>query len=506
MLPNFTNNGAAFGGYVEKAVICRTPGYQVMQRRPYGMNVSGNTSQIIGQMSNGIDYSKERLAPIASSIILPATAAESAAMIPNAWTDERCMFILKIVHATSSSGMKTVQYLTGYTDRQGMQPSFNDINIDPDMQLYFNMSMTYNESTILNGYGQKVTQIVPINASQLVMGNSGGVYGMNDRTMRPEDVFSTINSSILVQQASQYDNGTGQMSNSQQMYDGRVSFQPGQPYKLSNMANLIPSNYLSRVLESSATEAMIYADAAGGRPNPADTSSSIASQLNDGYLNNDLTLDMIMNRSGLQENRWISWRDLCNLLPNILQPGVLHKAGTEGIQTGQVQGAVGGAGSEHMMSGNYETVIANMLNNVFNALMMDMLMGDIQMNGNNMTATSHTMGMVSGNFDLKVPWATSFVDGRDAQQMSESFKIRLVREFLSGFTGHNHVPIVFNVSASLMAENVIDISYNNGPLIRYVFPCFASSSFTPILTGNTNQLNEIARHTKTLVGQLTNII
>jgi len=142
---------------------------------------------------------------------------------------------------------------------------------------------------------------------------------------------------------------------------------------------------------------------------------------------------------------------------------------------------------------------------VCNALMMDMLMGEVMIGGDNMTATNHTTGMVSGQFNLNILNATSFVDGRDVRMMGESFKIRLIREFLSGFTGHNHVPLGFNIKASLMGENVIDISYNNQPRTRFVFPCFAASAYTPILTGNQNQLSEIAVHTRALVGQLTNI-
>lgn len=503
MFPNYTANNAPFAGIVEKAVICRTPGYQTMQRRPYTMNIGQNTALTIGNMSGGIDYSKERLAPIASSIIMPQTNAEAAAMIPSAWGNERCMFILKIVHQTDTTG-KTVQYLSGYTDRMGMHPAINDIHLDDDMQLYFNMSMVYKETTTLNGYGIPQTTIVPMMASQLVMGQQNGVYGQNDRTMRPEDVYSSINSGLLTHQNNQWNTGNGQATQQQRLYDGRVQFQPGQPYKVSAMQNLIPSNYLSRVLEGAATEAMVYQDA-GGRPNPTDTSNNIATSLNDGYLNNDLTLEMIMNRTGLKENCWISWRQLRELMPSIMAPGILHKAGMEGIQTGRVEGAIGGAGSEHMAGGNYQTVIANMLNNVCNALMMDMLMGEVMISGNNMTATNHTMGMVSGNFDLSILNASSFVDGRDVRMMGESFKLRLVREFLSGFTGHNHVPIAFSIKASLMGENVINISYNNEANVCFVFPCFAASAFTPILTGNQNQLSEIAVHTRALVGQLTSI-
>jgi hypothetical protein len=56
-----------------------------------------------------------------------------------------------------------------------------------------------------------------------------------------------------------------------------------------------------------------------------------------------------------------------------------------------------------------------------------------------------------------------------------------------------------------MAETVIDVSYNNQPKIRFVFPVFANASYTPIITGDQNTLNSIAVHTRELVQQLTNV-
>lgn len=506
MLP--TNN-TNFEAYVEKAVICRTPAYQDMYRRPYNMNIGNDTSQIIGNMSAGVDFSRERLAPIAASVIAPQTHVENICAMPSGWGNERCLFILKIVHGNVNNvGVsKRCQYLTGYTDRMGMLMSNNTINdvlLDPQMRLFFNTSMIFNETTHIDGYGQKQVTAQPLMASQLVMGQFGGVHGQNDRTLRPEDVYSAINVGLMIQNNNQYDQanggGSGQIS---QLYDGRTAFQPGQPYKLSQLNNLIPSNYLSKVIQSAATEQITL----GGHPtNPVDTSNQIATHLNEGYLSNDMTLQHVLERTGLRENNSITYHELKTLLPNIEYPGVMVKAGMEGINTGVVEGAVGGAGSEYHNGANYKSVIAAMLNNVVTALMMDLMVGSVYMTGNNMTVADHTTGMMSGQFSLQTPFATSFVDGRDAMQLCESLKIRLIREFLTSFTGHNHVPLGFTIQASLMAETVIDVSYNNEPKTRFVFPVFANASYTPIVTGDQNHLNNIAVHTRALVGQLTNIL
>ncbi|AHI60395.1 hypothetical protein RAY_244 [Erwinia phage vB_EamM_RAY] len=496
-----------FEGYVEKAAICRTPAYQDMYRRPYSMNISQDTASVIGNMSAGVDYSRERLAPIAASVIAPQTYVESVCNVPEGWGSERCLFILKIVHGRpGDQGLnKRVQYLTGYTSHMGMMPSqmrANDVVVDDNMRLFFNTSMLFNETSHIDGYGRKLVTAMPLMASQLVMGQHGGVHGHNDRTLRPEDVYSAINVGQLIQQNNQYDQSRGTNGPIGQLYDGRTAFQPGQPYKLSQLNNLVPSNYLSKVLTGAATEQLTLG---GQRANPADTSNQIATGLNEGYLSNDLTLQHILDRTGLRENCSITFGELRRILPNIDAPGILTKAGMEGVGTGQVAGAVGGAGSEHHQGSNYETVIANMLNNVTTALMMDLMIGEIHCNGGNMTVADVATGTMSGQFLLNTPYATSFVDGRDAVALCESFKLRLVREFLSSFTGHNHVPIGFAIHASLMAETVIDVSYNNQPKIRFVFPVFANASYTPIITGDQNTLNSIAVHTRELVQQLTNV-
>lgn len=479
-------------GFVEKAVLCRAPGYQTMYRRPLSANM-GRTAQLtlaeIGQSTGGFD--KMALAPVAATMLMPSTSVESIAGIDNGWSSERCILNLKVVHSVNHDGsMKLVQYLTGYTNHMGMAMAANQqVVIDPNMWVYFNNSLIYQEARYMDGNGVMQTRITPVDATQLIIGMpSDAQTGTKDITVRPSDVYSAINSRTLLEQANQYDTNNGGHSRIGAMYDTRVQFTSGMPYKKSSRENLSPAGYLSRLL-SSAND--IRVQNAGAYTDATTTSGQIQSSLSEGYLSNDSTLSALLERTGMAENRYVTWNELRTLYPNI--DSVVVKAGME---SSQVQGAVGGTQSATFDAGNYSVIMANTIYNTASSIMMDMMISTVQLAGNNMSAGCATTGMVAGDFVTNVTFLRPFIDGSLDYMLAEGFKQRLVSEFLIGFTRQNHVPIAFNIKMSMFGESIIDISYNNEPSVRYVYPAFCDSLYTPIITSNQLHLNTLATETR----------
>lgn len=487
------------GAEIEKAVICRTPAYHQMWRRPWHANLNQNLNAV-REVTAGTDFSASRLTPVAAVSILPSSQPECQVEIPNGWNTERCMFSLKIVHAQNHDGtIRFVQYLTGYTDYCGMQRASNgiigvgNVMIDPNMRMFFNSSLLFQETRYANGYGQMTVQIRPLEASQLLVGRPGGVYDQMTFTCRPEDVYSAISGQELMAAAR---NSGSSVASQRSLYDGRVTFQPGQPYKKSTKSNLIPSQYLSRLftdVNSVTQQAVLEANVS----NEA-VASKLSSTLNEGYICNDMTLQMLMERTGLAENGTVTYAELSQLFPNLDR--VMFRAGME---NGQVQGTLGAAGSEYFHGGGYEVIIADMLNNICGALLMDSRLQSIQIVGSNTTVTP---GIPNGAFDVNVTFATSFIDGMSVQQGCELFKSRLVNEFLNGYTGHNYVPIAFSVRMSLLGESVINVSYDNGMTIQFVYPVFADSLYSPLLTNNQATLQSLANETRAITSNLLGIM
>lgn len=496
------NIGSMVGGFVEKGLILRTTTYNTMYRRPYHANFGQNVG-MMREITALSDFSKERLAPIAATTLMPSSKAEGEVGIANGWNTERCLFAIKIVHQTNQEGsLRLVQYLQGFTDYMGIGGGgISNINvggqlpIDPRMRLYFNSSLMFREMTMTNGYGQRQTTVTPVEACQLLTGIQGSMQGQSTYTMRPEDVYSMIHSQELMSSVSRYNHSAGTEPAANFIQDGRVMFQAGQPIKKSSRDNLIPSNFLSKLLTNSSNVAQAYVS-----EQTPDLANKISSSLSEGYASNDHTLSMMLARTGLAENGSITYGELCNIFNNTDQ--VLIRSGME---TQKVQGAFG-QHSEYFNGASWELLLSQMLQNVTAALLVDTAMRGITLRGDNMGGGDVTAGIIGGMFNVNVLSGSSFVDGRPIEYACESVKTRLIQEFLSGYTGHNYVPLAFTMKIDLYGECVIDISYNNGPLIKFVTPMFGDSLFSPVLTDNRASLAHMSAETRSMTHNLLNVL
>lgn len=493
--------GTMAGGFVEKGLILRTAPYNTMYRRPYHANFGQNVG-MMREITALSDFSKERLAPIAATTLTPSTQVEGEVGIENGWGNERCLFAIKIVHQSNHANtMRTVQYLQGYTDYMGIGGGVNSISmtgkmpIDPRMRLFFNSSLIFMESTTTNGFGQRQTTITPVEACQLLTGTQGTMTGTSTYTLRPEDVYSMIHSQELVSSVGRYNDANGNGPQNNFIQDGRVMFQAGQPIKKSSRDNLIPSNYLSKLLTNSSNVALAHLNEV-----TPDLANKISASLSEGYMSNDHTLSEMLKRTGLSENGSITYGELCGLFQNTDQ--VLLRLGME---TQKVQGALGQQ-SEYFNGATWELLISQMLQNVTAALLVNTAMRSIILRGDNMTGGDIAAGIVGGQFRVEALGGNSFVDGRPIEYVCEMVKTRLLQEFLSGYTGHNYVPIAFTMKIDLYGECVIDISYNHGPLIRFVTPMFGDSLFSPVLTDNRAALAHMSAETRSMTHNLFNVL
>lgn len=500
----FGQQGAAgFNGTVEKSVVCRAPAYRDMFNRPYHSVLSQNLNVVRESMA-GMDFSAARLAPLTATMMLPVTQPESQASISNGWGIERCLFSIKIILSTNhDSSLRYVQYLMGYTDHMGMQPAMNgQVLIDDNMMLYFNSNLMYQEHRFTNGHGVQQVQITPCENTQLLtgfVGNAGG--GNGTYTCRPEDIYSRINAQELLRGANRYDELNGIPSQQQVMYDGRIGFQPGQPYKKSTKENLIPSQYLSRIL-SSAANPLNSVDFPGKQPH--EIAQTLSGRVTEGYVSNDTSLRYIQENTSMSDNRAVTWGELRRIFPDLDAKTV--RSGMAGLGSGQVTGAVGGAGSEFFGGGSYSLLIAQTVANVGSAIMNEMQLTSIKGASNNMCGHDPVRGLTAGQFVVDIYGADSFVDGRPIEQYCEMFKHRLVSEYLCGFTGHNHVNIGFSFQLSTYGESVVTMSYNNEPPINYVIPMFCDSLFSPLITNNISTLTSLATETRSITNNLLGVL
>jgi len=498
------NIGTMAGGFMEKGLLCRTTTYNKQYRRPLHGNFGQNVMQL-KEITGGHDFSRERLAGIASTSLLPAVQNEGEALIENDWGTERCLFAFKIVHQSNQAGTnRMVQYLQGYTSHMGIHHGQGGIvgvgahmPIDPMMRLYFNSSLMFQEHTTVNAFGQRQTTVTPVETSQLLAGTPASLYGTNTYTLRPEDLYSTIHAQELVSSVNRYTEaaGPGGVTPNASLLDTRVTFQSGQPLKKSSRSNLIPSAYLSRLLTSPSGVMAAYAD----EPHIS-LANKISGSLCDGYMTNDVTLSAMLERTGLAENCSITYGELCSLFQNA--DGTIIRLGME---TQTVQGSAGHQ-SEYFHGGSWALLIAQMLQNVTTALLVETSLRSVIVRGDNFSGGNMLTGELGGQFKVEVLGGGSFVDGRPVEYSCEVLRNRLIQEFLAGYTGHNYVPIGFTMKIDLYTESVIDITYNHEPLTRFVSPVFGDSLFSPMLTNNPATLTGLSAETRAMTHNLLNIL
>lgn len=490
------------GGYIEKGLMCRTTNYHSQFNRPMHANFGQNISQL-AEITAGMDFSKERLAPIAATSLMMSPQAEGEARIINGWNTERCLFAYKIVHQSNHNGtIRLVQYLQGYTDYMGIHHGNNGIigsgsqmPIDPRMRLFFNSSLMFQEQIFVDGHGHKQVTITPVEACQLLTGTPSSIHGNSTYTLRPEDVYSMMHTQEMTSSMNRYQMSADQTTSPVNIQDGRTMFQNGQPLKKSARTNLIPSNYLSKLFTAPQSALMAYANETN-----QDMANKISSSLSEGYLTNDATLAMLLDRTGLAENRSITYGELCGIFNNTDMT-----TARLGMESKTVQGAFG-TDSEYMNGAGWELITAQMLQNVTSALLMETSMRKIVIAGDNYGIADIAAGTLGGQFRLTAPYGASFIDGRQTEYTCEQVKNRLIQEFLVGFTGHNYVPIGFSMSLDLYGECVITITYNNNPAVRFVTPMFGDSLYSPMLSDNRSSLAGLSAETRLVTQNLLNVL
>lgn len=492
-----------FNGTIEKSVICRTPAYRDMFNRPYHSVMSQNLG-LLRESSAGMDFSAARLAPIAATMMLPVTQYESQSNINNGWGTERCLFFIKIILQTNhDSSLRYVQYLMGYTDYMGMtQSPTGEVYIDDNMPMHFNSNLMYQEHRYINGNGVQMVQITPCETTQLLTGQVGTAGGGGGTyTCRPEDIYSRLHAQELLRSVNRYDEINHIPSAQQSLYDGRVGFQPGQPYKKSTKENLIPSQYLSRIL-GSASNPLNAVEFMGAQPH--EIAQTLSGRVTEGYVGNDTSLKYISENTGLAENKSVTWGEMKRLFPDLDYRTV--RSGMRGVGTGMVDGAMGGAQSEYFHGASYGLIIAQTIANVGSAIMNELQLTAISGAGDNLCGHDPVRGYVAGQFNINIINGDSFVDGRPVEQYCEMFKHRLVSEYLCGFTGHNHINLAFQFSLSVYGESVVHLSYNNEPTIIYVLPMFCDSLFSPLVTNNLSTLTALANETRAITHNLLGVM
>lgn len=455
---------------ITKLIIFPTGTYDQMVSRPYETNLDYQTVQRFEEATGGgANTSPEAISGVASNIIRPKAQHEGAVNIPNGWGERRLRFMMEILYP-GSMGADRIQILTGYTDYAGVTPSGA---VDPNMRLYFNSSVELTSFEMNTPSGRRHgTRMV--GAEQFVNPNwnpSAFMAGQTGFTMRPEDLFSTMESSTL---------------EGAEVFNFRTSGSGGM--KLSRRNNLLAPQYISRVM-GAYRNAMDNHEMAGSSE---ELYHSAMGSVREREVSSNTFLLYMTKQSQLRENGCLSFGEL-----EAMDQDLHHK--TQYIHPDQrMMSMLPQAGQyEHWNGTTIETVAATMLSGSVPALLTELLMTKITF-----MATNETL---DGNFEIKVLGLEAFNNQLDMTPYVQRFIARLEIEVMRDLTRNNQMTTMLEMSVNLLGDTHIKISMNGQPAMEYITPTFCDSLTTPVLTNSRQTLDTVSHDFETLLSHAAGI-
>lgn len=442
---------------IEQLILTETGTYQDVVRRSYETNVDGDTvSRVASVTDGGRSISSEALGSIAGSIIRPSLDF-TAVGIDNGWGEKRFRFCLLLNLGRSGHTGEILQYVSGYTDHLGATQAGN---VDPNMIMYFNDSITLARSQEnVPGLGlQTRTRIV--DSSHILTAASNRRMSMDDAevALRPEDVFSSM----------QNEHRFG--SNLTDVYDQRSIIVA--PTK-SQRANGRQANWLSRTLSAYSNRAL---SVEGGSGDYDDTINSARGVVRENDIYEDRFFNSLMRLSSYKTEMSVTFDELVSIFD-------IHDNCIDLIYQGGVRDARPPADRNREQEGWYggdtETMIATILSQAIPGILIGCAMTGVEF-----MATNRVSAGFGEPYDIKILNTGSLTEGMDQSSSIRRFRDLLAVEILPGLTNNNMMDIDIYMYCDIFDDINIEVSIGGGPSIPYFNPTYCDHLSAPVVSAN----------------------
>lgn len=444
---------------IVKLIFMQTGGQSKQFIRPFETNVTGNTLDALQEATDyGRNVASSALTGIASRIMKPTASVESEAAIANGWENSRLRFYMEIETGNDLTGGKLIQILTGFTDYVGLS---HQGTVDPNMRLYFNSTVTLKSGVIWTDHGQ-AEQIGVVQSSQLLMGDSNfnGFKGLMQHTMRPDDVFNTLSS--------------GALSDNANIVDGRTGFVHG-PQR-SNRNNAYAPDYLEKTIRAyqNASSQNKYSQLG------VEVANSAKGYVRDPSMVDDPLFGYIRRNTSYSQTSSITYQELCVLSPetdNIAQI----------ITTGKVVKQTTNFGMNDMSNwngANYETIEASTISQAVPAIMMELMLSKINVCASNDTVGYKPITTIQGY--------QSFTTKMDMRHFITMFIQRFTDEILIPMTHYGQRKVNLRFEIDLLGVSYIWIQLGDNHPYEFSCPSFSDAVFSPLITNNISRLQTLA--------------
>lgn len=485
---SFANAGQRTTFKIESLKLIRVHGFQNQYLRPFRTAMTGTVESNIREMTDKFNGSipTNLISETCNNFIMPSERVESyqgqtmAVAMPNGWGENRFTFIMIV--ETTADNLITRELIAGYTDcRDVAMRTAQDILISPNTVFYVNTVTKLSQRSV-NGI-----MIPTVAGSYSVIGSGFSVDAYNGATtwrMTPQNLIQSAKASNVIGMSTLPADG-------HQPIIGSDYRQVQQAAVLTNRTNNSPTNVFSKIIENMATT--INADAMTGMVDPVRAQATVQGKVADPSILNSIFMGALYNffNARVAHFDYKFLQQICPYLEHVTQ------VDDTGYETTQYQG--------QWDKPTIESIMAVVVSNIVTSFMTTSSLTAIEFTITNMLPIA-AMGGLS-NFATQ----TTITDIRGYSQMINlaqfipAYQQRLTDELGPIVSRGNNVGFTLYVRADMGVDIFMRLKYDNGIEEAFVFPMFADSIISPMLTTSTDLYRHNAADINTAMDIVTDV-
>lgn len=421
-------------------------------------------TEILRDNHNTYNLSPSNLVGVANRIMQPEAHVQVIAPMVNTWETGRYRFNICVEVDSQFTANTQIFHLQGYTDHSEIVNRAGT-DISRDAVFIINSVTTVNTNTVRTPTGN--VRMATVASSEQLLGLheaptpiAGNISMDGLHSIRPMDITSSAQARVMFDSYEYSGTSSGYL-------DTRTKLSPDS--KLSNRKNNLPTEYTAKLINSYNKANAIYDYSQGDE----EVFSAINGNAREQMLTDNPVLRAIMNvKEGYGGSGRFTMGDLLKIDPMVMER-------INVITTGAARTI---SDSESFQGSDMMTLAATIIGNQLSSILATHGLNSIHL-----AAITGVDGLGNSILQITIHDAKSFAN-INLQQVCEIVKSRLETEVLNGITMNNMIPINLLIESYLFGDTYINLSLDGSPVVRYVVPTFADSSFSPMITDSQTSL------------------
>jgi hypothetical protein len=462
--------------------LIKVAGYQDQFLRPNVTTMTGTAAAEIGNMIRDFNgkIPGSVIAKTTANFILPSSRPETlsfadnvapnAVSIPFGWNEDRFVFMMQI--RTTSGNIETTELVTGYTDRFDVAHTnqyvhnTEDVIVAPDTVFYIN-----SVSTIGTRYLNNIA-IPVIKDSFSVFGGGLGTATYNSQNALKMTPMNLIQSGKIntIDGITDIPDNSG-VTTIRSDYKS-VSNYPTLSYRKFNS----PTALTSKIIESYADQAKLFANS--GSYSSDDVYNQARGACADPSITQTKILTSISTMGGSSSTFDYKW--LQSIDPDIDNKTDVFDSGYHTTEY-----------SAPWDAPTLETQMALVASNMVTTLMLNYSLRVLEFSSTNMMVNHGGFGASSDS--AMISNISGFVENINFNNIIGSLENIIGEELGMVLSQGGEIGYAIHVSAEMNADINITISFEGRPEEIYIFPSFADSALSPMITTNTKTYRNNSR-------------